>query len=556
MTVSVDPPVTLRDAPLPLANLLPLRAAVITLRFTAPSSLHFFHPPALIAFLRTLLGSPVDYDTQLTLDAPESGRTVYRAGDDYRFTLFCLASGEALMQTALERLMALPGSTPSDPSMPFRDNLVFRAAHDLFLGHAVKSVEGLSSYTLESLEQEAALWSQAQGVFLRWLSPVRLLRPKETRQGLKGEARYCHTRHEVSGELLFNRLHDALADLLRRRGQTPPPRGPAPAMNDQGHDLFWVDSRYRDAEGREQVMGGLMGVMGLAPQSPLTPEQWQCLVLGQYLGIGQRPAFGWGCYRLETDEGETTCVRADPAASLLTWIVEEANLASAYHAIRANLPSQRRLPMEGEEWEAFEEESVDEDMEDEEAPADRLARLGECLRTGEYAVPNLRGVIVREPDGDLRPLTILPFIDRVAQRAVAQALSPGLEQLMYHGSFGYRPRRSRESARTAIQAAYREGYRWVYESDIDDFFDTVDWERLKTRLIALYGDDPLVALILGWMAAPVEYQGELIVRRAGLPQGALLSPLLANLMLDDFDADLEHGGFRLVRFADGTPVQA
>jgi len=176
MTVSADPPAALRDAPLPLANLLPLRAAVITLRFTELASLHFFHPPALTAFLRTLLGSPVDYDTQLTLDAPESGRTVYRAGDDYRFTLFCLASGEALMQTAFEQLMALPGSTPSDPSMPFRDNLVFRAAHDLFLGHAVKSVEGLSSYTLESLEQEAALWSQAQGVFLRWLSPVRLLR--------------------------------------------------------------------------------------------------------------------------------------------------------------------------------------------------------------------------------------------------------------------------------------------------------------------------------------------------------------------------------------------
>jgi hypothetical protein len=295
------------------------------------------------------------------------------------------------MQTALERLMALPGSTLSDPSMPFRDNLVFRAAHDLFLGHAVTSVEGLSSYTLESLEQEAALWSQSHN------------------------------------ELLFNRLHDALADLLRRRGQTPPPRGPAPVMNDQGHDLFWVDSRYRDAEGREQVMGGLMGIMGLAPPSPPTPEQWQCLVLGQYLGIGQRRAFGWGCYRLETDEGETTCVRADPAASLFTWVVEEANLASAYHAIRANLPSQRRPPMEGEEWETLEEESVDEGMEDEEAPADRLARLGERLRTGEYAVPNLRGVIMREPDGDLRLLTIPPFIDRVAQRAVAQALSPGME---------------------------------------------------------------------------------------------------------------------------------
>lgn len=85
---------------------------VITLRFTEPSSLHFFHPPALTAFLRTLLGSPVDYDIHLILDAPESGRTVYRAGDNYRFTLFCLPSGEALMQTVKAFLMRLPCLSP------------------------------------------------------------------------------------------------------------------------------------------------------------------------------------------------------------------------------------------------------------------------------------------------------------------------------------------------------------------------------------------------------------------------------------------------------------
>jgi CRISPR-associated endonuclease Cas1 len=159
-------------------------------------------------------------------------------------------------------------------------------------------------------------------------------------------------------------------------------------------------------------------------------------------------------------------------------------------------------------------------------------------------------VIEREADGDLRALAIPPFFDRVAQRAVAQVLTPGLEPLMYHGSFGYRPRRSRHTARQMIQAAYQAGYRWVYESDIDDFFDTVDWSRLRNRLTALYGDDLLVDLILRWMAAPVTYQNQLIQRSAGLPQGSPLSPLMANLILDDFDSDLENAGFRLVRFAD------
>ena len=134
-------------------------------------------------------------------------------------------------------------------------------------------------------------------------------------------------------------------------------------------------------------------------------------------------------------------------------------------------------------------------------------------------------------------LAIPPFWDRVVQRALVQRLAPAMEPLFSAASHGYRPGHSRHSASDAIQRAWREGYRWVYEADIDDFFDSLDWQRLAERLRALYRDDPAVELLLAWIAAPVDYQGLRLERTRGLPQGAPLSPLLANLMLDDLVID-------------------
>lgn len=147
-------------------------------------------------------------------------------------------------------------------------------------------------------------------------------------------------------------------------------------------------------------------------------------------------------------------------------------------------------------------------------------------------------------------MAVPPFWDRVAQRAVFQLLSEAIEPLLHRGSFGYRPRISRRQARHAIESAYAAGYRWVFESDIEDFFDSVDWQHVRHRLCALFRDDPVVRTVLAWMAAPVWFAGETLPRTEGLPQGAPLSPLMANLVLDDFDHDVEGAGLRMVRFAD------
>jgi len=539
----------------PFAHLLPLVGVVVTLRFTAPARFGMFHQPALTAFLRWLLGRPENWENLVTLDALESCRPRYQAGDHYRFTVVGLPGSEALMVRLFQQLVALPQSVVvADAAAPLRDNVVLMSLEDFLTQMPVERAEQLQRYDQNALDQEAELWSHTLRPRLRWLSPVRLLRAKETREGAKGEGRYCHDGADLTPCLLADRLHDALADLSRRRGQEAPVRIPHPADATTARDLFWINFHYTDADGQHHPMGGIMGRMDLPASEDVV--FWRLYILGQYLGIGQRRTFGWGRYWLESPEGEITLFRSKAAAPLGNWAGRSDNLDTAYAAIRANQPSRTTASWvdPDEEWAQWPDDSDEPNDDSSDTTHDVLARIGHHLAVGDYEPPALQGVLIEKGDGGVRPLAIPPFLDRVAQRAVAQVMGEVLEPVMYEGSFGYRPGRSRVNAKDAILRAYQNGYRWVYEADIDDFFDSVDHTRLHTRLVALLGADPLVSLILQWMAAPVRYQDQLISRSAGLPQGSPLSPLLANLLLDDFDHDLAHAGFRLVRYADDLVV--
>ncbi|CRI67871.1 putative RNA-directed DNA polymerase [Thiocapsa sp. KS1] len=555
----------------PFAGLLPLRALAVTLELTAEARLGFYHQAAVHALVRHLAGSPDAFHTLLTIDAPESGRIEYRAGDHYRFAVYGLPGSEAVLARLMTALRRLPGAAPrTDARVPLRDNLRLLQLHDLFSGAPVAAVADLTLYDLDALLVETSLWERAPAMRLRWLSPARLDKGSPGQGSAakgrpKGDARYCHCAEDLADGLLPRRLHDAAASLVRDRDGTAPPRHvpeglPAPS----GH-LFWVDSEYRDRDGKPSPVGGLVGEIDVGPAAVIPANWLLLLVLGQYLGIGERRALGLGRYRLEPPDGTSTCTLAEPAASLLAAAARDDTLYAAYRAIRDNQIQKRSgrkgqgkpgpqswQDTGGELWDTEYPEAPDPDEEEE--LADRLERLGKRLLEGDYRPPALRGVVYRDPDGDLRGLAIPPFWDRVAQRALVERIAPALEGVFSAASHGYRPGLSRHTASSAIQRAWREGYRWVYEADIEGFFDNLDWQRLAERLRALYRDDPAVDLLLAWMAAPVDYQGMRIERSRGLPQGAPLSPVLANLMLDDLDSDLEHAGFRLVRYADDFVV--
>jgi len=540
----------IQDPDLPLESLLPLRSIVVTLQARADNRLPFFHQAPLTAFLRELAGSPSDWDQRMRLDTPECGRVSYRRGDYYRFMVIGLAGAEPLLQGLMEALHDLPDSAPRQgEELRFGSNWQLASIQDAFTEEALDSVAGASVYSSETLAQEVALWLDHTALRWSWVAPARLLKPQERREGMKEDARFCRDAADLDAPLLLRRLFESTNALFDRRGagKAELPRIPSALVSGDVH-AFWVDHAYTDARGKSHPMGGLSGRIDLRLQAPLSPAWWRLLVLGQYLGIGQRTGFGWGRYRLRTAEGGSTYRRCLPASSVLMLADELDNLSEAWRHVVHNvdLPPWLEVSEGDEVW----EDAIDDEDEPPEPPTRRLSRDLKALLEGSYQAPELRGYLLPKANGSFRPLAVPPLYDRVLQRSLVQVLTPALDMLMSRSSHGFRHGHSRHTARYDIQAAWRSGYRWVFESDVDDFFDSVSLQRLEDRLRGLYDEDPAVDAILAWMRAPVRYHGELIERRDGLPQGAPLSPLMANLMLDDFDSDMEQAGFHLIRFAD------
>lgn len=181
---------------------------------------------------------------------------------------------------------------------------------------------------------------------------------------------------------------------------------------------------------------------------------------------------------------------------------------------------------------------------------DELARLRRDLESETYTPLPLVRFSVEKGDGRLRLLNIPAVRDRVAQHAAIRVLAPVIEAEFEACSYAYRRGRSVQQALTRVEALREENFKWVVEADITEFFDSVDHQLLGQRLAGLVSDERLLRLTMGWVAARI-YDGRRLSQMSrGLPQGAPISPILANLYLDHFDDRIEKEGRRLVRFAD------
>jgi RNA-directed DNA polymerase len=266
----------------------------------------------------------------------------------------------------------------------------------------------------------------------------------------------------------------------------------------------------------------------------------------QKSGRPELPIEGWdevpevgrsGEGRSATHEDERS---GNDDGKLLELVVERSNVEAALRRVKKNKGSPGIDGMTVDELPTY--------------LAEHWSVLRERILAGNYQPQPVRRHAIPKKDGGVRELGIPTVLDRLIQQCVLQVLQPRFDPSFSQHSYGFRPGRSAHDAVRAAQRFIQEGRRWVVDVDLEAFFDRVNHDVLMSRLAKRIADRRLLRLIRHYLDAGIMAHGVVVDRYEGTPQGGPLSPLLANVLLDEVDKELERRGHAFARYADDANV--
>jgi RNA-directed DNA polymerase len=233
-------------------------------------------------------------------------------------------------------------------------------------------------------------------------------------------------------------------------------------------------------------------------------------------------------------------VRGGKWFSLIDKVYRPQTLKAAWHKVKSNAGA---AGVDGQSVERFEERAEQ-----------YLEELGQTLRAGAYRPQPIRRVEIPKGGGKLRPLGIPVVKDRIVQTALKLVIEPIFEREFEDSSYGFRPQRSAKDALREVDGLIGEGYTHVVDADFESFFDTIPHPALKRRVEERISDGAVHKLIDLFLSQEIVEELKRWTPVGGTPQGAVISPLLANIYLHPLDRQMKQKGYRMVRYADDFVV--